>query len=208
MALVVCIECQKEVSDKAEQCPHCGARIRPAPTPTATAACWTPVSTGRSRSSAWRVVRYILLLAVVAAGWWVWQSMTSDKKAPFSAGFSAAFREPRTIADERPSLKAGQNVVYTFALQTDARVHVRVTAVTGPVDMMLLAKADADRFRSAGGELFGGGYSGHPAFSETQVGMLDKTDVVKKGEWALVVMRPKGAAGAESAPAQIALTVY
>ncbi len=204
MARVVCMECRKEVSDNAEKCPHCGARIAPV----AVAACWTPASTGRGRASAWRAVRYIVLLAVLAAGWWVWQSMTSDRKAPFSAGFSAAFREPRTVTDGRPSLKAGQNVVYAFALQTDARVHVRVTAVTGPVDMMLLSKADADRFRSAGGELFGGGYSGHQAFSETQVGLLDKTEVVKKGEWALVVMRPKGAAGPESAPTEIALTVY
>ncbi len=204
MARVVCMECRNEVSDNAEKCPHCGARLAPG----AAAACWTPVSTGRSRGSAWRVVRYILLLAVLAAGWYVWQSMTSDRKAPFSAGFSAAFREPRTIADERPSLKAGQNVMYAFALHTDSRVHVRVTAVTGPVDTMLLSKADAERFRSAGAELFGGGYSGHLAFSETQVGMLDKTDVVKKGEWALVVMRPKGAAGRESAPTEIAVTVY
>ncbi len=204
MARVVCMECRKEVSGNAEKCPHCGARVAPV----AVAACWTPVATGRGRASAWRAARYILLLAVLAAGWWVWQAMTSDKRAPFSAGFSAAFREPRTIADERLALKAGQNVVYAFSLQTDSRVHVRVTAVTGPVDMMLLTRADADRFRSAGGELFGGGYSGHPAFSETQVGMLDKTDVAKKGEWALVVMRPKGAAGPESVPAEIGLTVY
>ena len=31
MALISCPECGKEVSDKAESCPHCGVRIAPPP---------------------------------------------------------------------------------------------------------------------------------------------------------------------------------
>ena len=212
MALVVCIECKKEISDKAETCPHCGARIAPGGSgaATATAACWTPqMATGRARGNAWRIVRYVLIVVVLAAGWWIWQATTSNQRAPFSAGLSGAFRESRTVVDERQTLKAGQHLAYDLALQTDSRVHVRVTAMAAPVDMMLMSKQDGRQFLNAGGELFGGGYAGHAAFSEAQVGMMDKTEVVKKGDWTLVVMRPKGGATSpESAGVEIGLTVY
>lgn len=204
MALIFCVECRQEVSDKARRCPHCGAPIA------ASTVSWVPAASGSRRAGgAMRVATVVLFIAVLGAGWWIWQATTSDKKAPFSAGFTAAFREPRKIAEERVALKPGQHVSYAFGLETDSRVNLRITAVTSPVAMMLMSKADAERFRTAGGDLFGGAYSGFPALTSTQVGMLEKTEVVTKGEWTLVVMRPKGGAtGTESAPADIALTVY
>lgn len=204
MALIFCMECRREVSDKARKCPHCGAPIA------ANTVSWIPAPSGsRNRGGAVRAVKFVLLIVVLGAAWWGWQAATSDKKAPFSAGFTAAFREPRKIAEERVALKPGQHVSYAFGLETDSRVNLRITAVTCPVDMMLMSKADAERFRTAGGDPFGGAYSGFPALTSTQVGMLEKTEVVTKGEWTLVVMRPKGGAtGTESAPADIALTVY
>ncbi len=139
-----------------------------------------------------RVVKVVLFIAVLGGAYWVWQAATSDKKAPFSAGFTAAFRDARKIADDRLALKPGQRVAYAFALETDSRVHVSITAVADPVEMKLMSKGDADRFLKAGGDdLFGGGYSGYPAFSGKQVGILDKTEVVPRGEWALVVVRPR-----------------
>ncbi len=204
MGLIYCMECRREVSDKAGKCPHCGAPFA------AGSASWVAARTSlRTRGRAFRVLKFVLLAAVLGGAWWIWQAATSDKQAPFSAGFSAAFREPRTIVNERPTLAAGRHIAYAFTLRTDSRVHLCITAVTCPVDMMLMPKAEADRFRNGGGDLFAGGYSGHPALSGTQVGILDKTEVVGKGDWALVVSRPKaGAAGPESAGIEIALTVY
>ncbi len=204
MALIVCMDCGKEVPERVRKCPHCGALIACA------TAHWTSSSTGSSRRGGLlRAARFVLIVVALGAGYWAWQATTSDKKAPFSAGFSAAFREPRRIADERVALKAGRHVSYAFGLETDSRVHVRVTAVTDPVDMMLLPRTDAEKFRDAGGDLFGGGYSGFPALCSRQVGMLDKTEVVPKGEWALVVVRPEErGSGRTESPAEIAVTVY
>ncbi len=203
MGLIYCMECRKEVSDKARKCPHCGAPIARANLP------WAPAASGSRTGGALRAaLKFVLFVAVVGGGWWIWQAMTSDTKAPFSAGLTAAFREPRKVADERITLKAGQHVSYPFALETDARVHVRITAVADPVDMMLMSRADAEKFRGAGGNLLGG-YSGFPALSSRQVGMLDKTEVVPKGEWSLVLLRPKDTPSPKpEAAADVAVTVY
>ncbi len=202
MTLIVCLECRKEISHRAKKCPHCGAPVA------ADASAWrrAPSETPMRRRAV-RAAKYVLLVVVLAAAWWIWQATTNDAKAPFSAGLGAAFREPRKIADARVPLMEGRHVSYAFALETDSRVHVRITALAAPVDMMLMTKTDADRFRDAGGDLFGGGYAGFQSFSATQVGMLDKTEVVPKGDWSLVVARPKGAS-ADAAVAEIVLTVY
>ena len=204
MALIVCLECRKEVSDKARKCPHCGAPIA-----SATSA-WRPAASGSvNRSRAVRAARYVFFAAVLGAAWWIWQAATSEKKAPFSAGLTAAFRDPMKVADERVALKEGQHVSYAFALETDSRVHVRVIATGDALDVMLMPKTEAERFRQAGGSLFGGGYAGRPDLSSRQVGWLDKTEVVTKGEWALVVMRPKETSpGKEGNAAEIGVTVY
>lgn len=203
MVLIVCLECRKEISSKASKCPHCGAPIAP------DTSVWRPAPSGpTARSAAIRAAKYVLLAAALGAGWWIWQAATSDRKAPFSAGLGGAFREPRTVADGRVSLKAGRHVSYAFGLDTDSRVHVRITALAAPVDMMLMPKADAARFGAAGGDLFGAGYSGVPALSSARVGMMDKTEIVPKGEWALVVARPKGDSAGEESAAEVALTVY
>ena len=204
MALIVCLECRKDVSDKARKCPHCGAPIASG------VSTWKPGAAGPlKKKPAIRAVKYVLVIAVLGAAWWIWQAATSDKKAPFSAGLAAAFREPRKVADTREALKGGQHVSYAFGLETDSRVHVRVIAMADAVEVMLMPKTEAERFRNAEGNLFGGGYTCFEALSSRQVGWLDKTEVVPKGEWSLVVMRPKAASpGKEGAPADIAVTVY
>lgn len=204
MALIYCMECRKEVSDRAGRCPHCGAPIASGKSS------WKPASSGSAgRGRALSAAKYVFFAAILGAAWWIWQAATSDTKAPFSAGLSAAFREPRTVADGRVALKAGQHVSYAFGLETDSRVHVRVTALAAPVEMMLMPKAEAERFRNAAGDLFGGAYSGFRAFSSKQVGLMDKTEVVPKGEWSLVVVRPKDASpDKEEASTEIAVTVY
>lgn len=205
MSLVFCMECRKEVSDKARKCPHCGAPIAPGAASRVAGAPRSRKSGGAIRA----VVKFVLFVAVVGGGWWIWQAATSDRKAPFSAGLTAAFREPRKIADERLALAAGRHAAIGFGLETDSRVHVRVTAVTDPVDVMLMSKADAEKYRKAGGDLFGGGYTGLPALSSRQVGMLDKTEIVPKGEWSLVLLRPRdGGSGKAESSADVAVTVY
>ncbi len=204
MGLIFCMECRREVSDKAGKCPYCGAPFAAGSTS------WVPVArASRNRGGIVRAAIYVLVVAALGGAWWFWQAATSNRQAPFSAGVTAAFREPRTIANERVALAAGQNVSYAFALETDSRVHVRVASVADPVDMMLMPKADAQKFRRAGGDLFGGGYSAFPAFSQRQIGILDKTEVVPKGEWALVILRPGGGApGKSESSTEVALTVY
>ncbi len=204
MGLIFCMECRREVSDKGSKCPYCGAPFA------AGSASWGPAApASRKRGGTVRVVKFVLLVAVLGGAYWVWQAATSVKKAPFSAGLAAAFRDARKIADERLALKPGQHVSYAFGLDTDSRVHVRIVAVSDPVDTMLMSKPDADRFLHAAGDLFAGGYSGQPAFSSKQVGMLDKTEIVPKGEWVLVVVRPRdGGSGAPGSSTEVALTVY
>ncbi len=204
MALIVCLECRKEVSDKAGKCPHCGAPIA---SPTSA---WRPAASGSPmKGRAIRAARYVLFAAVLGAAWWIWQAATSGKRAPLSAGLTAAFRDPVKVADERVALKEGQHVSYPFALKTDSRVHVRVIATGDALDVMLMPRTEAERFRQAGGSLFGGQYAGRQDLSSRQVGWLDKTEVVTKGDWALVVMRPKESSpGKEGNAAEIAVTVY
>ena len=106
-------------------------------------------------------------------------------------------------------MKEGQHVSYAFGLETDSRVHVRVIATADALDVMLMPKTEEEKFRQAGGSLFGGRYTCRQDLSSTQVGWLDKTEVVTKGERTLVVMRPKEASpGKEGASAEIAVTVY
>ncbi len=205
MALIVCLECRKEVSDKARKCPHCGAPIGSGASSGYLGAYASP----KKKSAAIRLVKYVLLIAVLGGAWWIWQAVTSNKKAPLSAGLTAVFREPRKVADTRVDLNEGQHVSYAFGLETESRVSVRVTAKGDTVDVMLMPKPEAEMFRNAGGNLFGGGYSCLEALSSSQAAWLDKTEVVPKGEWSLVVMRPKKASpGKEGVPVEIAVTVY
>ncbi len=204
MAQIVCMDCGKEVPERVRKCPHCGALIACA------TAYWTSSSTrGSKMGGVLRVARFILIVVALGAAYWAWQATTSDKKAPFSAGLKGAFREPTNVVDERVPMSAGQNVSYAFGVETDARVHVSVISAGCPVDVMLMPKAEAARFARSGGSLFGGGYDFRPNLSLAQVGLMDKTEVVPKGEWSLVVMRPEdAAAGRAKASVSIALTVY
>jgi len=51
MAIVSCRECGKEVSDKAETCPHCGVRILAAKNPDLCKKCGTPYITEQRNAS-------------------------------------------------------------------------------------------------------------------------------------------------------------
>jgi hypothetical protein len=186
MSLIECPECKKQISDKALKCPQCGAPI---------ASISSPSPTGHSFSKKGTKIRIILALLVIIVGvsYWFWRASTSNRAAPPSAGLSAALRQPVKVVDEQVELKEGQFVSYFFALRTDARVQVQVNAQPKHVDVMLMTKEEADKFRQVSGSLFGGQYTYRQAFSSKQVLRMDKTEILPKGEWTIIVMRPSEA---------------
>jgi uncharacterized membrane protein YvbJ len=191
MSLIECPECKKQISDKALKCPQCGAPI---------ASISSPTSTGPSLSKKGNKIRIILLALLVAllviivgVSYWFWRASTSNRAAPPSAGLSAGLRQPVKAVDQQVELKEGQYVSYSFALRTDARVQVQLNAQPKHVDVMLMTKEEADKFRQVSGSLSGGQYTYRQALSSKQVLRMDKTEILPKGEWTIIVMRPSEA---------------
>ncbi len=203
MALIECPECKREVSDKAPTCPHCGVAIAGA---------------GLHKPEVPRITKkrpvvgpiLLLLLIVVGAGLiWLWRAATSEKAAPTSAGPAASLRQPKKLVDERIQLKEGQYIIYSFVLYTDSRVQVQIAAEPKHVDVMLMTKAEAEKFRDVTGNLFGGKYTYRQALSGRLVLKMDKTEILPQGEWSIVVMRPSETLlfGKETA-ATVTVTAY
>ena len=67
MALIACPECGKDISTKAETCPHCGAPIGAAPEVNATG---TQIRTIQETSK--RLKTHILISAILFWGGFVW----------------------------------------------------------------------------------------------------------------------------------------
>jgi len=67
MPLIKCAECQRDVSDKAPACPHCGAPSRSAPPPIATTT--EPPAKPRRKTSP--VAWVALGLLIFGAIWWI-----------------------------------------------------------------------------------------------------------------------------------------
>jgi len=64
MALIACPECQREISEKAAACPHCGSPTQSTPikVETAAGAVVTTQATGRS----WKIIQLIGALLITA----------------------------------------------------------------------------------------------------------------------------------------------
>ena len=207
MAMIDCPECGKQISDKAPACPNCGApsnlfqpQQSPPPPPTA------PSKNSTTKN---RTAQVVILLVLCLGLFGLWRSILSNKAAPPGAGLIGIVRQPVKVVDQRVQLKEGQAVTYSLNLNTDSRVQVQVTAAPKPVDVMLMDQNQAAQFRQAMGKLFGGNYTYMQALSGQQVLSMDKTDLLPRGQWALVVMRPREAIlFTEDAAAQIVVTVY
>jgi hypothetical protein len=206
MALMECPECKKQISDKALRCPQCGApkvSIAP-PGPKAFGPFKKPKKRIRSR-----IFLLLPLAIIIGASYWFWRASTSNRAAPPSAGFFAALRHPKKVVDERLELKEGQFVSYPFVLRTDARVEVEVIAQPKHVDVMLMTREEASKFRGISGRLSEGEFTYGQGLSSKQVHSMDKTEVLPKGEWTIIVFRPSEALlSREGTSVNIIVTVY
>jgi len=187
MALIECRECKKQISDSASSCPQCGA---PVTSISATEPITPHPSKKRTTKRIILIPLVIILILIISVSYWFWRASTSDRAAPPSAGLLAALRPSKKAVDERLELNEGQFVSYSFTLKTDARVQVKVDAEPKHVDVMLMTKEESDRFRKVSGKLFGGEYTYRQALSSKHVLRMDKTEVLPKGEWTIIVMRP------------------
>lgn len=206
MPLIECPKCRKQISDKVLRCPQCGA-------PRLSIASPSPRSPGLSekprKRTGIRIFSLLLLAIIIGVSYWFWRASTSNRAAPLSAGIFAAFRQPKTVVDKRVELKQGQFISHRFGLRTDARVEVQVSADPQYVDVMIMTKEDADRLRQTPGRLSGGEYKYVEALSSKQVHRMDKTEVLPKGEWAVIVMQPSEALSfQERTSVSIVVTAY
>jgi hypothetical protein len=188
MSLIECPECKKQISDKALMCPQCGVPITSI---SSTKPMSPPISKKRTTTSVIKIVGIIgILVIIIGVSYLFWRAATSNRAAPPSAGLFAALRQPKKVVDERLELEEGQFFYYSFTLRTDARVQVQVDAEPKHVDVMLMTKEEAEKFRQVSGSLFGGQYRYSQVLSSKQVLMMDKTEILPKGEWTIIVMRP------------------
>ncbi len=183
MALIRCSECGKEVSDKAAACPNCGAPLDTNSQP--------PNLPIRKRPSFFALALLGVLVILLGGGFLYWRATTSQSAAPPSAGLAGALRESQTVVREKTELNEGAYKVYSFSLSSDSRIHVKVGADPQPVDVMLMGNDEAQKFSRVQGQLFGGQYTYRQALSSKHVLSMDKTEVLPRGSWAIVLLRPR-----------------
>ena len=73
--LIKCPECNNEVSDKAEICPHCGVKLQPTPTPSLKGR-----EQGKGKSNAVWVVSLIIALVVFGVGYYFYSQAQQNKE--------------------------------------------------------------------------------------------------------------------------------
>lgn len=133
----------------------------------------------------------VVLLVLVGGVYWLYRANTSDTAAPLSAGPVAAFRSPQKVVSERISLEEGQAVMYSFSLNSDARVQVSVESNPKAVDVMLMTGSEIERYRelkgTVSGALFGGKFTYQQALSRQNILRMDETEVIPAGSWAIIV---------------------
>ena len=216
MALIKCGECGREISDKAQACPQCGAPVSSAPVAATTSlppgvpANWREeLAELKSAKKRTRPILVVALAATVAVVVIIYRAATSEKAAPPSAGLKAAFRQPQNLVKESISLKEGQAKMYQFELRSDARVEVQVRAKPKNVNVMLMTADELEKFKKALGELFGGQYTYRKALSAQAILNMKETEILPAGRWAIVVQRPQESVlfGDDTA-ATVDVTVY
>jgi hypothetical protein len=188
MALVKCNECGKDISDKASACLNCGAPITATAAPAA-----SPPHAGapiKRKTSKWA---YLGLVLIALAIFGIYRARTSDKAAPLSSGLGGAIRQPVKVVSDRFSLKEGAAQMFSFTLNSDARIEVDVTASPKNVDVMLMTAPELEKYKRVLGKLFGGEFTHRQALSQQATMKMHKTEVIPAGAWAVVVQRPQEA---------------
>jgi hypothetical protein len=216
MALIHGTVCGKQISDKAASCSGCGAPVAglltETPPPQAITSIPEEMAGGaRSKRPIARpgfLVLGVLLLAIPA--FMVLRGGRGRSASdPPPRSLSEAIRQPVRVVNEKVDLKEGSYMVYSFVLNKQASVQVQVTAEPKHVDVMLMTKDEAEKFREVSGKLFGGKYSYRQALSSQNVLRMDETELLPAGAWAIVVMRPVEAIFRHKATkADIVVTAY
>lgn len=200
MALINCPDCGTEVSDIAPACLKCGRPLavtisQPSPT----------LNKRRTHPVTWLVLVAIVLGAVFT----IWRSVNSDKAPPLTAGLQNVMRQPLVVVNEKVEINEGQSMLYSFQLTSDARVQVKVTASPKRIDVMLMTRAQADKYREISGRLFGGEYTYRQSLSSQNILRMDQTEMLPAGDWTIVVLRPAEALlFHENTTADVNVTVY
>ena len=151
MALIGCVECGKQISDKATTCPSCGAPVEaaslPPPPQFVAAPGGTPEQPPKKRGTVGTAIGVLVLLALAGVLYAMRNSRLNDKAALPGAGILGALRQPKRLVNERAELKEGESKIYGFTTSADARVQVKVKAKPRRIDVMLLNDDDLKHFR-------------------------------------------------------------
>lgn len=198
MALIKCLECGREVSDKANACPQCGAPIVskavPAPSPVVTAPALTKA---KPRV---RVTTLVLLAGLAFAGYLVYRVQSGSSIRSAVAG-------PEMVFSETVSLDEGQARGYAFSLPTHRRVEVAVTATPSSVNVYLMNEQDWLQYNKIRQKLTGGNFTYRRALSRQSVLNMKQTDMLPPGSWRVVVERPSESLfGGKSTAATVKVT--
>jgi zinc-ribbon domain len=83
MALIDCTECHKQISDKAVDCPHCGAPIAPTITTSVTEPAVAPIGRdGKQTAKKTKPLTWLILILIVAAAAWYFPNVQREASLP------------------------------------------------------------------------------------------------------------------------------
>lgn len=82
-------------------------------------------------------------------------------------------------------------MMYSFSLNSDARVQVNVESNPKSVNVMLMTGSELVKYREVKGKLFGGKYTYRKALSRQDVLRMNETEVIPAGSWAIIVEVPQ-----------------
>jgi hypothetical protein len=182
-----CAKCGRKISKAASVCPNCGTLAR---------------SASRARTAPRRRLsskKLALLAVVIGLEFLIFRrpgANDRDKGAPAVAAFAAPMSPPQNVVHQRNQLKEGQSATYSFFLVQDARVRIEITATPKPVDVMVMTSDEAAKFQEGQGKFFAflaPGYTFRQTLSAQDVVTLDKTDILPRGNWVIVITRPREA---------------
>jgi len=192
MALVKCVECGNEVSDKATACPKCGAPPSP-PASTASPAGavqsgTVPASSAPKRRSPFVTVGRFFLWAFILGGAWLIYRLALPGRS-----VEALVRGPQTIVDERVQLHEGDARGYGFSLPSARKVDVQVSANPKDINVWLMTESQWGTYQKVHGNLTGGRFEYMQGLSRAKILSWSGTDVLPQGSWRIVVERPREA---------------
>jgi len=179
MALVKCLECGSDVSDKAAACPRCGAPSGAGAIPSPVASQPTPLAPPRRRGV--RPFTVILLIGLLGAAYLFLRS--SGKTV------TSAVSGPETLVSETVVLKEGHAKDFSFTLPSSRRVEVTMTAAPRGVSVFLMNGTDFTGYTAAR-QKPGSQFTYRRALSTQNALRFSQADVIPEGTWHIVVERP------------------